>query len=137
MEQITKRTNINKEAMTSILLALNSSEDPVEVESFPISMRITPTVLNLKNDEVEITVYTDFEYNKVDTTNVWLSAHLITLSSADANGNFVGKFIVKDTRSLAVQQDNLNTIRLEGYTVEGNLFWGEHPIKIIDVEPLK
>jgi hypothetical protein len=101
----------------------------------PITIDIAPKTLNLQNQGEVVTVHTDIAYSLVSSAEVWLNGQPIAWSKADARGNFVAKFDIEVIKGLNLEIGRYITLRLEGWTVTGDTFWGEAEVRVIDSGP--
>ena len=109
---------------------------PAGAYSFESTIRIAPNVLNIQSEGTVVTVHTDISYWVVDAYSVSLNGIEISSWKADNRGNFVAKFPMDEVKML----DDLiigdyNTLTLEGSTRDGEEFYGEIDILIINVLP--
>ena len=114
-----------------MFLAVLGAKTALAVD-FPITIDIAPKTLNLQNQGEVVTVHTSIAYGLVSSADVWLNGQPIAWSKADARGYFVAKFDIEAIKGLDLEVDQYNTLRLEGWTVSGDTFWGEDEVKVID-----
>jgi hypothetical protein len=101
-----------------------------------ITIDVAPNTLNLQSDGKVVTVHTDIAYSAVDVTSVYINGIAIASWKADNRGNFVAKFSMDDVKHLdGLIIDDYNTLQLVGLNTDGEPFWGEQDIMVIDVIP--
>ena len=109
---------------------------PSPTLGFDIQIDVAPNVLNIQSEGVVVTVHTDIAYNIVVGSTVFLNGVPINHWKADARGNFVAKFLTDDIKTLdGLIIGDYNTLVLNGYSTEGEAFYGDQEIKVIDVIP--
>lgn len=100
-----------------------------------IEIQVAPNVLNLQSNGQVVTVHTDVAYGLVVATTVSLNGVEIDHWKADNQGNFVAKFLIEEIKNLPLNIGELNTLTLEGTTVDGETFTGSYDVMVIDVTP--
>ena len=109
---------------------------PASAYSFDSEIRIAPNVLNIQSEGTVVTVHTDISYYAVDVYTVYLNGIAISSWKADNRGNFVAKFPMDEVKMLDyLMIGDYNTLILEGSTRDGEEFYGEIDILIINVLP--
>ncbi len=99
-----------------------------------IAIEIAPRTLNLQSDGEVVTVHTDLAFGAVDVSSVYINGIPIHSWKADAQGNFVAKFLMDDVKLLdGLIIGGYNTLKIVGLTVDDEPFWGEQQIMVIDV----
>jgi len=109
------------------------ADDPV---TFEIEIEVAPKVLNIESQGEVVTVHTNISYSLVDGATVLLNSVPIDWWKADAQGNFVAKFVMEEIKNLpglVIGGDNLLT--LIGITFDKEQFIGTQSIKVVKIEP--
>ena len=101
-------------------------------ESLEIGIQISPHVLNLQKIGTVVTVHADISYNSVDTDTVALNDVPSSFCFPDDRGDLVAKFKMKDIIDLDLDIGEENDFELTGTTKEGDDFYGNERIKVID-----
>ncbi len=96
-----------------------------------ITIKVSPNILNLKNNGQVVTIHTDISYNSVVGASVTLNGITIYYWKSEDRGNFVAKFNINDIKNLPLKIDEYNTLTLKGTTVNGELFIGSEQILVI------
>ncbi|MBU1626141.1 hypothetical protein KKB18_02125 [bacterium] len=103
--------------------------------AFEINIIVSPKVLNINSQGEVVTVHTDINYSTVAGSSVSLNGVEIKSWKADDRGFFVAKFLMEEIKDLPLKIDDYNTLKLEGYTVDDEYFWGQTEIKVVDKKP--
>ena len=103
--------------------------------AYEINIVVSPKVLNINSNGEVVTVHTDIGYSQVEGSTVSLNDVEIKSWKADDRGYFVAKFLMDEIKDLPLNIDEYNTLKLEGYTVDDEYFWGETEIKVVDNKP--
>ena len=123
-------------ALWALIVALTLFHPPATCHSAEITIEVAPSTLNLQSEGKVVTVHTDIAYGAVDVTSVYINGVAIAWWKADSRGNFVAKFSMDEVKTLdGLIIDGYNTLQLVGLTKEGEPFWGEQDIMVIDVTP--
>ena len=109
---------------------------PLNGEDILIMIQVSPNVLNLQNNGQVVTIHTDIAYSVVDGSSVSLNGVEISSWKADNRGDFVAKFLMDEIKDLpSLKIDELNMLQLEGFTKDGDSFFGSQEILVINVIP--
>lgn len=107
--------------------------------AFEITIEVAPSTLNVQSQGQVVTVHTSIAYNSVDGGSVTLNDILIDWWKADAQGNFVAKFVMTEVKDLAddggLKVPGENELTLIGSTTDGAEFKGTQTITVINVQP--
>ena len=126
---------LNKSICTGInlitILALSASL----CLAFEINIDVSPKVLNINSNGEVVTVHTNIAYSEVNGATVSINGVEIKSWKADDRGFFVAKFSMEEIKKLPLIIDEYNTLKLEGYTVNDEYFWGEEAIKVVNKKP--
>jgi len=116
-----------------LALALTVSLVPSTCFGEEITIEVAPWTLNIQSDGQVVTVHTDIAYWAVDVSTVYLNGIAISSWKADNRGNFVAKFLMEEVKVLdGLIIDDYNTLQIVGMTSDGEPFWGEQQIMVID-----
>jgi hypothetical protein len=116
--------------LCAALLVLSS---PATCSAEEITIDVAPNTLNLQSEGKVVTVHTDIAYWAVDVSSVYINGVAIASWKADNRGNFVAKFSMDEVKNLdGLIIDGYNTLQLVGLTTDGEPFWGEQDILVID-----
>ncbi len=78
-------------------------------------------------------MHTNVAYSAVDVTSVYLNGLAIDWWKADNHGDFVAKFLMEEVKTLdGLIINDYNTIQIVGLTNDGEPFYGEQEIMVID-----
>jgi hypothetical protein len=120
-------------ALGCLCLALALLVAPASFADEEISIDVAPNTLNLESEGKVVTVHTDIAYWEVDVSSVYINGIAIASWKADNRGNFVAKFSMDEVKRLdGLIIDGYNTLQLVGLTTEGEPFWGEQAILVIE-----
>ena len=119
-------------ALSAMMLQLPSQCFAQEIE-----IQISPHVLNLQKMGDVVTVHADIDYYLVDDVTVALNGMLSINCFSDDRGDLVAKFEMEDIRDLTLNIGEENDFELTGTTEDGNVFYGNESIKVIDEGNLK
>ena len=109
---------------------------PSTTLAFETEIDVAPNVLNIQSESVVVTVHTDIVYSTVIGSSVYLNGVAINHWKADAQGNFVAKFLSDEIKTLdGLIIDDYNTLVLTGYDIDGEAFIGGQDIQVIDIIP--
>ena len=98
-----------------------------------ISIDIAPSVLNLSNNGIVVTVHTDIPYSDVASESLFLDGVEIQSYKADSQGFFVAKFSIDAIKEVVKDDVNLNhTFVLNGELIDESTFSGTADVLIID-----
>ncbi len=97
-----------------------------------IDIKVSPNVLNLRNNGQYVTVHTDVAYSTVISSTVTLNGVAISHSKLDNQGNFVAKFLIDDIKNLPLNIGELNTLTLDGILVSGDFFSGSYDVMVVN-----
>ena len=118
----------------STMMLQPPSQSFAQEESLEIEIQISPHVLNLQKIGTIVTVHADISYNLVDTNTVALNDVPSIFCFPDDRGELVAKFKMKDIGD-SIDPDGIggeNDFMLTGTTKEGDDFYGNESIKVID-----
>ena len=94
---------------------------------------IAPSVLNLSNNGLVVTVHTDIPYSDVASESLYLDGIEIQSYKADSQGFFVAKFSIDAIKEVVKDDVNLNhTFVLNGELIDESTFSGTSEVLIID-----
>ena len=103
---------------------------------FEIVIDVAPATLNLGSQGAVVTVHTDPAYGAVDVTSVYINGIQIHTWKADNRGNFVAKFTMEEVKQLdGLIIGDYNLLKMVGLTKDGDAFWGEQEILVLDNIP--
>ena len=123
-----------------VALSIVFFQAPMSSLGFDISIQVSPSTLNLQNQGEVVTVHTSIAFSSVAGGTVTLNGIEIDWWKADAQGNFVAKFVMTEVKALAYSGDlevpGENDLTLVGYTKDGAEFTGTQTITVIDVVPV-
>jgi hypothetical protein len=120
-------------AFWGLCVALFLFNAPATCYGEDITIDVAPNTLNLQSEGKVVTVHTDIPYWVVDVSSVYINRIAIASWKADNRGNFVAKFSMDEVKSLdGLIIDGYNTLQLVGLTTDGEPFWGEVDILVID-----
>jgi hypothetical protein len=109
---------------------------PATCHAEEITIDVAPNTLNLQSNGKIVTVHTDIAYGSVDVSSVYINGIAIASWKADNRGNFVAKFSMEEVKQLdGLIIGDYNTLQLVGLTTDGEPFWGEQDIMVIEVIP--
>ena len=119
-----------------LILAVGGFLSPALAFGYEIEIDVAPNVLNIQSESVVVTVHTDIAYGDVQGASVTLNGVEIQWWKADAQGNFVAKFLSDDIKTLgALVIGEYNTLVLIGYDKDNEAFIGRQDIKVINILP--
>ncbi len=126
-------------AFLFIALSIVSFQAPMLSHGFDIAIDVAPSTLNIQNQGEVVTVHTGIAFNSVVGGTVSLNGIPIDWWKADAQGNFVAKFLMSEVKELALsgglEVPGENDLTLVGSTTDGAEFTGTQTITIINVVP--
>ena len=123
------------------LAKINDTEISYEVlsldaaENEPIEIQVAPSVLNLENNGVVVTVHTNIPYSQVIAANVELNEIEIQSWKTDSQGFFVAKFDIVEVKKLVeleIGSEEELTLTLIGDLTTGGGFSVSEVIFVID-----
>ena len=134
-----KKKYLSLPLVCCLALALLLLHAPAKCNAFEIAIEVAPSTLNIQSQGQVVTVHTSIAYSSVIGGSVTLNFIPIDWWKADAQGNFVAKFLMSEVKALAdsgnLQVPGQNTLNLEGETIEGTPFFGTQEITVINVLP--
>jgi hypothetical protein len=138
------RTSLKKICLPSLFsiaiisLALNF---PVTCYGFEIDIDVSPNIVNIesKGEAHPVRVFTNTSYSTVAVSTVFINGvEIPSWKTRDSWGHLIVKFYLDELDTLLEEGhldiDMENRLRVEGEKNDGQLFWGEGIIFIIDKE---
>ena len=123
-------------ALWGLCAALFLFHAPGTCYGYEITIDVAPNILNLESNGKVVTVHTDIAYVAVDVNSVYINGIAIASWKADNRGNFVAKFSMDEVKNLdGLIINGYNTLQLVGLDKDGEAFWGEQEILVIEVIP--
>jgi hypothetical protein len=130
-----RRISVNK-ALFPVLATLFALGLSLDAFGFEISIDVSPNVLNLESQGEVVSVHTDIAYGSVHATSVFLNDVAIAWWKVDNRGYFVAKFEMSEIKTLdGLVIGDYNTLVLTGVTADGEAFFGQADIMVIDNVP--
>lgn len=121
----------NLKLFSLIVFILTFAITFVALAEIIITIKVSPNVLNLKNNGQVVTIQTDIDYTAVTGSSVTLNGITISHWKSDDRGNFVAKFNINDVKNLPLKIGEYNTLTLKGTTVSGELFIGSQDVLVM------
>lgn len=126
-------TAIGGAALCCLAMTLILFHAPAPCHAAEITIDVAPSTLNLQNGGEVVTVHTDLAYGAVDVSTVYINGVAIDWWKADNRGYFVAKFSMDEVKTLdGLIIGDYNTFQLVGLTTDGEPFWGETEVMVID-----
>ena len=124
---MTRRVSVCFLSLVSVLVLFASNGWAFEIE-----IDVSPNVLNIASKGKVVTVHTDIGYSDVEVSSIYMNGIYIQSYKADDRGFFVAKFSMDEIKKLPLDIDEYNTLTLVGLTKDGESFWGEQEIKVVN-----
>jgi|GEM_PF-402757 len=125
--------SLGKAALCGLAVMLAVLCAPAPCHAGEITVDVAPSTLNLQNDGQVVTAHTDIAYGAVDVSTVYINGVAIDWWKADNRGYFVAKFSMDEVKTLdGLVIGDYNTFQLVGLTTDGEPFWGETEVMVID-----
>ena len=126
-------TSVGGATLCCLATALFLLHAPATCHGAEITIDVAPSTLNLQSGGEVVTVHTDLAYGQVDVSTVYISGVAIQSWKADNRGYFVAKFSMDDVKTIdGLVIGDYNTLQLVGLTTDGEPFWGEQDVMVID-----
>jgi hypothetical protein len=130
--------------VTPLLVPAPAVAEDICDNTFDISIKVTPSTLNLQHYFKWLTIHADIYYDEVKSVVVYLNGDEDTSEDdafecwrkkADEVGNLVARCNIKDLDQNHGEIDDFNTFTLKVEDQEGQAFCGHDEVMIVDRGP--